>query len=118
MRLLKAFFLVAVVIVAVVAASYGVARLTLPETSCSVTEAQIDALVLSKMSYDDVSRALGCAGARKSREEYGTIVVETYAWRGAVWPFGKFEGEFINGRLEGTSKTWLNLELSGRKPEA
>jgi hypothetical protein len=118
MRLIKAFVLVAVIIVATAAAAYGVARLMLPETSCSVTEAQIDALVLSKMSYDDVSRALGCTGARKSREEYGAIVVETYAWRGAVWPFGKFEGEFINGRLEGTSKTWLNLELSGRKPGA
>ena len=119
MRLIKIFLLAALAVafvgVVVAAGAYGIARLTLPRTSCSVTEAQIDSLELSKMSYDDVSRRLGCAGALKSREVYGTLVIETYGWRGAAWPFGEFEGEFINHRLEGTSKTWLNLELSGRK---
>ena len=122
MRLVKIFLLAAVTVASVgamiAAGAYGIARLMLPRTTCSVTEAQIDALVLSNMSYGDVSRKLGCPGARKSREDYGALVVETYAWRGNVWPFGEFEGTFMNGRLEGTSKTWLNLELSATKPPA
>jgi hypothetical protein len=102
-------------IVAAVVSMLAALQLLLPNTTCTVSEKQIDTLVLEKMFYDDAKRIFGCDGSLESKADYGEIVIETYAWRGAVWPYGAFEGVFVNHQLHGTSKTWLNLQLSAKK---
>ncbi len=89
----------------------------LPNTSCSVTEAQWDALQLETMTYGDVKTALGCDGALASKENLGEIAIEIYQWRGDAWPFGRFEGQFINDKLHGSSKLWLNLKAEATKSQ-
>ena len=119
-RLLRSFamgVLAAIALTVVIAAlSIAVARALLPKTSCTVTEAQIDGLVVERMSYQDVKTGLGCDGLLTSREDIGgTILTEDYAWRGDAWPYGKFEGHFINGKLHGTSKIWLDWAYAASK---
>jgi hypothetical protein len=47
-----------------------------------------------------------------SKEDYGQIIIEHFAWRGTAWPCGRLRLEFINNTLQGTQKLWLNLSLS------
>jgi hypothetical protein len=88
-------------------ATVAVARAMLPKT-CAVTEAQFEKLSM-QMSYDKAKELFGCDGALESKEDYGTIVVEHYAWRGSVWPYGRVRAEFVNNTLQATEKFWLNL---------
>lgn len=113
---MKMLAIVLGLIMALPALAIAVARATLPKTSCSVTEAQLETLVLEKMSYDDVKIALGCDGVLASKQDFdGVVLIETYQWRGDAWPFGRFDGEFINRKMHGTSKLWLNLKVSADK---
>lgn len=80
----------------------GIARASLPHTACDVAIETLEKLELEKMRYADVARALGCDGVLKSREDIGgqgKLVIEDYSWRLAVWPYGRFDGHFINGTL-------------------
>jgi hypothetical protein len=108
--LLKALAVLLVVVVVAASATIGVARALLPKT-CDVTEAQFDKLAM-EMRYDEVKGLLGCDGVLERKEDYGQIVIEHYAWRGAVWPYGRLRGEFINNTLQGTEKLWLNLAVT------
>jgi hypothetical protein len=84
----------------------------LPNT-CRVCEGQFGKLSM-QLSYDTVKQLLGCDGVLVSREDYGQIVIEHFAWRGAAWPYGRLRLEFINNTLQGTQKLCLNLSLSMR----
>ena len=116
MRLLWVVFkrsaFVAVVVAAALAATVAVARTLLPNT-CAISEAQIENLSM-EMKYDTVKELLRCDGALVSKEDYGPIVIEYYAWRGSAWPYGRLHLEFMNSTLQGTQKLWLNLSLSVR----
>jgi hypothetical protein len=107
---LKVFAVLLVAVVAAVAATITVARASLPNT-CAVSEVQFDKLSM-RMTYDAVKKLLGCDGVLVSKEDYGQIVIEHFAWRGATWPYGRLRLEFINNTLQGTQKLWLNLSLS------
>jgi hypothetical protein len=65
-----------------------------------------------QMNYDAAKKLLGCDGVLESKEDYGQIIVEHFAWRGVAWPYGRLRLEFMNNRLQGTQKLWLNLSLS------
>jgi hypothetical protein len=116
------YFLLSVVIVTAlslvtVVSGITIARALLPNSACTVTEAQVDSLVLEKMSYAGVRTKLGCDGILINSDDYGgKLIIEDYAWQGDVWPYGKLEGHFINGILHGTSKTWFNLAFSPNTP--
>jgi hypothetical protein len=109
-RFLKVLAVLFLVVVAAVAATIAVARASLPNT-CAVSEAQFDRLSM-QMSYDAVKKLFGCDGVPVSKEDYGQIVIEHFAWRGATWPYGRLRLEFMNNTLQGTQKFWLNLSLS------
>jgi hypothetical protein len=110
--LLRALAILLVVLVAGTVATVAVARALLP-TTCAVSEAQFDGLSM-QMKYDKAKELLGCDGVLVSKEDYGQIVIERYAWRGDAWPYGRVRLEFINGTLQGTEKRWLNLSLGLR----
>jgi hypothetical protein len=95
-----------------VAATIAAARASLPNT-CYVSEVQFDELSM-QMNYDAVTKLLGCDGVLVAKEDYGQIIVEHFAWRGAAWPYDRLRLEFINNTLQGTQKHWLNLSLSMR----
>jgi hypothetical protein len=119
--LLRSFVLgtiAALALIGVVATiSIIVARAWLPKTACTITEAQVDGLAVEKMSYQDVKTVLGCDGVRTNSDDLGgSIVIEDFSWRGDAWPYGKFDGHFINGKLHGTSKIWLNWAVTVSKP--
>jgi hypothetical protein len=107
---LKVLAVLLLVVVAAVPATIALARASLPD-SCIVAEAQFDKLAM-QMSYGTVKELLGCDGVLVSKEDYGQIVVERFAWRGAAWPYGRLRLEFINNTLQGTQKLWLNLSLT------
>jgi hypothetical protein len=109
-RFLKVPAMLFLVVVAAVATTIAVARASLPNT-CAVSESQFDKLSM-QMSYDAVKKLLGCDGVLVSKEDYGQIVIEHFAWQGATWPYGRLRLEFINNTLQGTQKLWLNLSLS------
>ena len=103
-------------VVILAAAPIGVARATLPNTTCAVTHEQIDALVLEKMSYADVKGVLGCDGVLAEKEDLGPqYLFETFLWRGDVWPYGRFGAKFINGKMHETNTYWFKLALSSNK---
>ena len=104
---------VAVVVAAALAATVAVTRTLLPNT-CAISEAQIENLSM-EMKYDTVKELLRCDGVLVSKEDYGPIVIEYYAWRGSAWPYGRLHLEFMNSTLQGTQKLWLNLSLSMRR---
>ena len=108
--LLKVLAILLLIVVAAVAATITVARASLPG-SCAVSEHQFDKLSM-QMSYDAVKQSLGCDGVLVSKEDHGQIVIERFAWRGAAWPYGRIDLEFINNTLQGTQKLWLNLSVS------
>jgi hypothetical protein len=109
-RFLKVLVVLFLVVVAAVAATIVAARTSLPNT-CAVSEARFDKVSM-QMSYDAVKSLLGCDGVLVSKEDYSQIVIEHFAWRGATWPYGRLRLEFINNKLQGTQKLWLNLSLS------
>ncbi|MEQ1717073.1 MAG: hypothetical protein ABL907_13985 [Hyphomicrobium sp.] len=99
-------------IVALTGLSVGIARARLPASECAVSQAQIDALVIEKMSYADVKGVLGCDGILKQRQAYSAdLVIEDYAWRGNAWPYARFQGHFINGQLHGTETYQIVLAI-------
>lgn len=105
-------------IVALTGLAVGIARARLPASACAVSQAQIDALVIGKMSYADVKGVLGCDGVLKVREDYGAkLVIEDYAWRGDAWPYARFQGHFINGKLHGTETYRISLAIHWDEPE-
>ena len=108
--LLKVLAAVLLIVVVAASATIGVARATLPKT-CAVTEAQFDKLAM-QMKYAEVKGLLGCEEVLETKEDYGQIVIEHYAWQGAVWPYGRLRGQFINDTLQGTEKLWLNLAVT------
>jgi hypothetical protein len=97
-------------VVAAVGATIAVARASLPNT-CAVSEVQFDQVSM-QMNYDAVKKLLGCDGVLIAKEDYGPIIIEHFAWRGAAWPYARLRLEFINNTLQGTQKLWLNLSLS------
>jgi hypothetical protein len=104
-----AVLLLAVIVVAI--AGFGIARALLPRSACSVTEAQYRALSM-EMAYEKARSVLGCDGVLLSKQTYGDIVIETYAWRGTAWPYGRVQTTFINGTLQGTDLRWLDLSFT------
>lgn len=113
--MLKKVAIALVFVVAAIAATIGIARATLPATACAVREAEIDKLSMN-MTYDKAKALLGCDGVLLSAEKFGdTLVIESYAWRGDVWPYGRFRAEFFNKTLQATYKLWLNLSISKTK---
>jgi hypothetical protein len=107
---LKMLSVLLLVVMAAVAATIAAARASLPNT-CAVSEAQFDGLSM-QMNYDAARKLLGCDGELVAKEDYGQVIIEHFAWRGAVWPYGRLRLEFINNTLQGTQKLWLNLSLS------
>ncbi len=98
----------AVVAPALIVTVWG-ARALMPQTACNVSYAQYKALPM-KMSYDKAKGLLGCDGKLLSRGEYdGKLVIETYAWRGAAWLYGRVETVFINNSLENKSLALSDL---------
>jgi hypothetical protein len=81
----------------------------MPQTACNVSYAQYKALAM-KLSYDKAKGLLGCDGKLLSRGEYdGKLVIESYAWRGAAWLYGRVEAVFINNTLEEKSLVWSDV---------
>ena len=118
-RILKYLGIAIVAILALIPSTIGIARAILPPTACEVSEAQIETLVLEKMSYNDVKSALGCAGILTKKEDFsGQLLIETYAWRGTAWPYATFEGEFINGVMHGKTTTWFTIKFTEPKADA
>jgi hypothetical protein len=116
-KFIRYFFLSVAVItgLSVVTAVSGVviARAMLPKSACAVTEANVESLILEKMSYADVRSTLGCNGVLVKKEDYGPkLVIEDYGWQGDTWPYSKFEGHFINGTLHGTEKRWISFNVT------
>lgn len=109
---MKWIIIVSAAIAAWISSTLAALQLAAPATACTVSEAQIAAVKLESMNYADVTKLFGCEGKLAGREDYGEIVIETFAWRGEAWPYGAFDGEFINGVLHGTKKTWLNVKIS------
>jgi hypothetical protein len=107
---LKVLLVLFLLVMTAVAATIAAARTSLPNT-CAVSEAQFDQLSM-QMNYDAVRKLLGCEGVLVAKEDYGQIIVEHFAWRGAAWPYGRLRLEFINNTLQGTQKLWLNLSLA------
>lgn len=112
MKPVKWILMASLALAAWIGSTLAAMQLLLPTTACTVSETQISHLKLESMSYADVRRVFGCDGKLAARQDYGEIVVETFAWRGNAWPYGAFEGEFINGTLHGTRKTWLTLAVN------
>jgi hypothetical protein len=114
-RFVKLFFrcVVAVSLVglSIAVIGLGVARATLPASSCTVSEAQIDKLVLEKMTQADVVAQLGCDGVHTVELNAEKLRIENVSWRGDVWPYAVFQGQFINGVLHGTDKRWVKLSF-------
>ena len=99
-------------IVAAIAVAIGIGRATLPASECAVSEAQIDRLAMN-MTYDAARSMLGCDGVLLSQEKLGdSLLIEAYAWRGDVWPYGRFRAEFYNKTLQATHKLWLGLSIA------
>ncbi len=112
MQVIAIFFKLLVGLVLISMSGLGIARATLPGTACNVSLETLEKLELEKMRYTDVARTLGCDGILKSHEDIGgqgKLVIEDYSWRLAVWPYGRFDGHFINGTLHGTAQRWFNL---------
>ena len=112
MRILKIMATGLIGILAAISITIGIARATMPATSCTVTEAQIDTLVLEKTTYAEVASKLGCDGVKKVKLDAGQLKIENISWRGDAWPYAKFEGHFINGVLHGVDKRWIRLNLT------
>lgn len=90
----------------------ALARINLPATTCKVAQAQINQLELGKISYDGVAHVFGCEGELAKREDFGSLRIETYRWRGDAWPYGVFAGHFYNGVMHGTDVRSLSVNLS------
>ena len=109
--MLKMLAIVLVFLVAATAATIAIARATLPATACAVREPEIDKLSMD-MTYDKAKSLLGCDGVLLSKEKFGdSLVIESYAWRGDAWPYGRFKAEFFNKTLQATTKLWLHLSV-------
>lgn len=119
LRLVRLFFtfVLAVTALGILAAAIGlaVARSSLPESACAVSEEAIAGLRLEATTEAEAIAMLGCDGVRSVESDEPPLRIETIRWRGDAWPYAAFEAMFINGVLHGTKKTWLNLELSGNK---
>jgi hypothetical protein len=100
----------AVAAAALVAAIWW-ARAQMPQTACSVSHAGYQALPM-KVSYDKAKGVLGCDGKLVSRQERGELVIETYAWRGTGWLYGRAEAMFIDNALEKKSFTSVGLTVN------
>lgn len=116
LKLIKMVAALMLVLLLASAASIAVARsLYLPRTTCSVTPEAVEALDM-KLTYAEASRRLGCEGVLTKREVWSPeLRQEIYQWRGAVWPFGRFEGVFYNDSLEAKEARWIVLNLSAAR---
>ena len=112
---MKWIIIVSAAIAAWLSSTLAALQLAGPGTACTVSESQIAAVKLETMTYADVSRMFGCEGKLAGRRDYGEVVIENFAWRGEAWPYGAFDGEFINGVLHGTKKTWLIVGISAKE---
>ncbi len=124
MRWLKMLLIavVAIPVIGLVVAiiGLGVARLSLPASACTVSEASISTLNLEKMTGSDVAARLGCDGIHKVELDSEGFRIETVSWRGDAWPYSVFEAQLINGVLHGTKtvRLDLNVNLPGGQREA
>jgi hypothetical protein len=114
--------MVAIPIIGLLVAIVGlaVARLSLPASACTVSEASISTLELEKMTGSDVAARLGCDGVHKVELDSEGLRMETVSWRGDAWPYSLFEAQLINGVLHGTKtvRLDLNVTLPGEQKEA
>ncbi|MEZ5923004.1 MAG: hypothetical protein R3D57_01320 [Hyphomicrobiaceae bacterium] len=79
---------------------------------CKVSIPAVETLVLEE-TLDQVAARLGCPGALTSVHIMADdLRLHTRVWRIDAWPYGRLEGEFINGELHGMTKTWLNLSIN------
>lgn len=100
-------------LLALLVLGYAGVRASLPPSVCAVEEERFDRLILEKMRYGEVKTRLGCEGVRIAYQKYSDdLILETYAWRGAAWPYAVVKGEFINGVLHGTEKRTITLSLN------
>jgi hypothetical protein len=107
---MRKLVVLAVVAAALVAAGWW-ARAQMPQTACSVSHAGYRALPM-KVSYDKARGLLGCDGKLVSRQERGELVIQSYAWRGTGWLYGRAEAMFINDVLERKSFTSVGLSVN------
>lgn len=118
-RTLRALLAALAGLLGLIGVAIAAGRMLLPASACAVNEAQIEALVLERMSQAEVASALGCAGVPAEMTDLGAdITIERVRWRGTAWPYGVLTAQFINGVLHGTEKVWLDLRLSWPSGEA
>jgi hypothetical protein len=83
-----------------VAIDVAMSRAELPQTACSVSDAQYRTLPL-RVNYERAKSLFGCDGGLVTREALGpNSVYEAYAWRGAGWPNSQVTAEFFGNTLE------------------
>lgn len=109
---LKASLIVAALGLLAAAVGIAVARVSLPKSACTITQDQVARLELEKMTHADVVQIFGCDGVHKLVLAAEHITIEDISWRGDAWPYGVFQGHFINGVLHGTDVRWLTLNLA------
>src|SRR5262245_60062535 len=100
LRMLLIAMLVIPIIGALVAiVGLAVARLSLPASACTVSEASLSSLALEKTTEAEVVAKLGCDGVHDVQLDVDGFRIETVTWRGDAWPYSVFEAYLINGVL-------------------
>ena len=115
---MKLFAIAAGILIAAPAAALTIARATLPRSSCDVSLDLVEKLKMEKMNYREVAAVLGCDGVLSKRDDVGgtgQFVFEDYGWRLDAWPYGRFDGHFINGTLHGTAHRIIQLQWTPTK---
>lgn len=107
--LLIAMLAIPVIGLMVAIVGLAVARLSLPASACTVSEASVSSLRLETMTGSDVAARLGCDGVHDVELDSDGFRIETVSWRGDAWPYARFEAQLINGVLHGTKSTWLRV---------
>lgn len=110
--LIKVCLIVTAVGLMAAAVGIAVARVSLPNSACAITQEQVARLELEKMTHADVVQVFGCDGVHKLVLASEKITIEDVSWRGDAWPYGVFQGHFINGVLHGTDVRWVTLNLA------
>jgi hypothetical protein len=110
--LLIAILVVPIIGVLVAIIGLAVARMSLPASACTVSEASIASLVLEKTTESEVIAKLGCDGVHDVQLDAEGLRIETITWRGDAWPYSVFEAYLVNGVLHGTNVVRLDLSAT------
>jgi hypothetical protein len=109
---LIAMLVIPIVGVLVAIIGLAVARMSLPATACTVSEASIASFVVEKTTESEVIAKLGCDGVHDVQLDAEGLRIETISWRGDAWPYSVFEAYLVNGVLHGAKVIRLNLEAA------